>query len=155
MRNLETFTKACVKISSSTHFRIVYYFLVFRQTGQQRIDDTMWQKYRWYNMASSVYKAMSSCQCCIKNATLPKPKRHLQIFPAVGSLEFGTIIILPTLSKTMIGNLHVFTITDKNSEPTKAAPIAKKTATTVVCISFRDSVLHTITTTHWQRHQSF
>lgn len=87
-------------------------------------------------MASNVYKTMSSCHSCAKAGTTFNHKRHRQLFPAMGQLEFVTGAILGPLLKTTEGNQNVVMITDRHSKMTRAVRTATISTNAVVYILF-------------------
>lgn len=61
-------------------------------------------------MASDVYRNVGNCHGCAKAGTTSKHKRHLQLFPSMGPLEFFAMDIMGPLAKKTKGNEHVVII---------------------------------------------
>lgn len=81
---------------------------------QRPMYDAMRRDCFWPDVALDVYKTISCCKGRAKSSNNARHRRHLELFPATGPLEFIAMETLGLLSKTTKGNQHVGFIRDRD-----------------------------------------
>lgn len=131
------------------HLNVSHHHTPFCHPRQRPMYDTLQRDYYWSNMASNLYKTVSTCRSCAKGDTTIKHRCHLQHLHATGPLKFVAMDTVRLLFKTRKGNQHVANITDRYSKLTRAIRSARNTTTVMACILFDACVVpYTIPSYH-------
>lgn len=91
----------------------VYYSLMAGRPDERRMYDTMRMKLFWWHMSNNVSQTVSNCSTSARSNDLPKRKRHLELFPAAGLLNFSAEDILCLLPQTNNEEVFITMMTDR------------------------------------------
>lgn len=96
----------------------------------------MRRDYYWPNMASDMYRVVSTCHSCDKSDTKLKHKSRVQFLLETRPLEVFAMGTFGFLLKTTKGNQPVVIISNRYSKLTRAVHIARIKMTAVACLFF-------------------
>lgn len=109
-------------------FYLSHYPVSASHPGVSRMHDILRSHFYQRKMRNEVSRTVQNCRSCPKTRGSPhRHKYNLKMFQPNGPLEFVTMDILGSLSKTDTENLFVLVVTYRYTKPTKTVHPAKQT----------------------------